>query len=295
MKFPKIKTIICILLFAVIFGFVIQPVAAENGTITIGYRGSGAGYIGETFIFDGINTFGNTTLIRVTGPGLPKDGVPAYDFTGTPGTGTSVEVSAEGRWKYTWYSANVPGIDKIQSGRYTFTAFDAQDPTHTATAVLQLKKPEYSISVSPNPSSYGDYIQLEGIAETGITSAKIEITDSSGAVLHVFTSPVSSSGSLSYSFHSDLQPGQYSVTVSNPALKAPFRTMMTVVREGATPAVVTTAAAAVPPVITAAEITEAPTQVSTTKKLSSTVALEPATILAGLIIACALFLVTKRK
>jgi hypothetical protein len=294
MELLKINSIIRILLLAVVCGFILPPVAAENGTITIGYRGSGGGYIGDTFIFDGINTIGNTTLIRITGPGLPSEGVPANDLSGTPGTGTPVVVSKDGIWRFAWYSANVPGIEKLLSARYTFTASDAGDSTRTTTTSLLLRKPEYSISVSPNPSSYGDYIQLEGIAEHGITSAKIEITDSSGKVLHVFTSPVSSSGSLSYSFHSDLQPGQYYVTVSNPTLKTPFRTTMTVVAEGPTGPAVSVPVSVSTPDLTVTGGAAATTPVSATKRPSS-VAMEPVTILAGLVIAGAVLLAFSRK
>ena len=294
MEFLKIKYIIRILLLGIVCGFILQPVTAENGTITIGYRGSGGGYVGDTFIFDGTNTVGNTTILKVTGPGLPKEGVPAINLAGTPGTGTPVAVSKDGTWRFAWYSANVPGAEKLLSARYTFTASDAQDPARSATATLQLRKPEYSISVSPNPSSYGDYIQLEGIAERGITSAKIEITDASGKVLHVFTSPVSSSGSLSYSFHSDLQPGQYYVTVSNPILKVPFRTTMTVVAEESTGAVVSIQVPAATPVLSVTKGEAVTTPESTTKRPSS-VAMEPATILAGLVIAGAVLLAFSRK
>ena len=294
MEFLKIKTLIRILLLGVVCGFILQPVAAENGTITIGYRGSGGGYAGDTFIFDGTNTVGNTTILKVTGPGLPKEGVPANDLTGTPGTGTPVIVSNDGTWRFAWYSANVPGVEKLLSARYTFTASDAQDPTRTVTASLQLRKPEYSISVSPNPSSYGDYILLEGIAERGITSAKVEITDASGKVLHVFTSPVSSSGSLSYSFHSDLQPGQYYVTVSNPTLKTPFRTTMTVIAEGSSGAGVSVPVSAATPGLSVTGGAVVTTPVSTTKRPSS-VAMEPLTILAGLVIAGAVLLAFSRK
>jgi hypothetical protein len=77
---------------------------------------------------------------------------------------------------------------------------------------------------------------LVGHAEKDITFAKITITDSSGTSVHTYTSPVTSSGDFSYNFHVNMDPGQYTVTVSNPALKAPFNTVLSVVPdEGAQP------------------------------------------------------------
>ena len=50
--------------------FFIQPVFADAGYVSISYRGSGGYYIGDTITFDGKNTAGNTTVVKITGPGL---------------------------------------------------------------------------------------------------------------------------------------------------------------------------------------------------------------------------------
>lgn len=213
---------------------VLQPVMADNGTITISYRGSGGSYVGDTVVFDGRNTYGNTTMLWISGPGLPSEGVPVNNLNGAAGTATSVGVDQNGMWKFVWYASTVPGIEKLATARYTFTAADSRNPDKSATALFMLRKPEYSISAIPNPSKPGDYIELIGTAEQGITSAKIEVKDVSGTVRHTFTSPVGFSGSMSYGFHSDMEPGQYTVTVSNPALKVPFGTIISVVPEKAT-------------------------------------------------------------
>jgi len=227
-KIPVIKIFSSILLLCAA-ACILQPVMAENGTITIAYRGSGGSYIGETVVFDGRNTYGNATLITITGPGLPSGGVQVNNLNAPSGTATSVGVDSDGRWKYVWYASSVPGLEKLKTARYTFTATDSSDSTKFATTSYLLKKPEFYITVSPNPSNPGDYIELIGSAEHGITSAKIEISDTSGTVLHTFTSPVGSSGYMSYGFHGDMEPGQYTVTVSTPSLKDPYRTVMTVV------------------------------------------------------------------
>ena len=57
--------------------FIIQPVFADAGFVSISYRGSGGYYIGDTITFDGKNTAGNTTIIKITGPEPPPGGGPA--------------------------------------------------------------------------------------------------------------------------------------------------------------------------------------------------------------------------
>jgi hypothetical protein len=213
---------------------ILQPVMAENGTITIAYRGSGGGYIGETFVFDGRNTYGNTTLLKITGPGLPPEGVPANNLNGASGTALSIPVDEDSIWKYSWDSSSIPGNEKLRTGRYAIIAMDSANSDKSATTQVMLKKPEYSISASPNPVNPGKYVELNGYAEQGISSAKIEILDSQGTVLHSFTSPVSASGYFSYSFHVDMNPGQYRVTVTSPELKVPFGTVLSVVAEEGT-------------------------------------------------------------
>lgn len=231
-----VNKIFCSFLLLCAAAFVLQPVMAENGTITIAYRGSGGSYIGDTIVFDGRNTFGNTTLLKIAGPGLPSEGVQLKNLNSPSGTTTSVGVDQYSMWKYVWYASNIPGLEKMQTAKYTFTATDSANPGESATTSLLLKRPEFYITVSPNPSNPGDYIELIGSTEQDITSAKIEVTDASGKVLHVFTSPVGASGYLSYSFHGDMEPGQYTVTVSNPALKAPYKTILSVVApEGTLP------------------------------------------------------------
>jgi hypothetical protein len=254
---------------------VLQPVMADNGTITIAYRGIGEGYLGETYVFDGLNTFGNTTLLKITGLGLPSDGVPVNNLYGPAGTATSVGVDKEGKWKYVWYGSAVSGLEKLQTGRYTFTAMDSENPEHSTTTTLKLNKPEFYIRASPNPSNPGDYIELTGSAEKDITYVKIEVADASGRVLHVFTSPVGSSGYLSYSFHGDMDPGQYTVTMTNPSLQTPYKTVLSVVATEGTLPVTTLVSPEIPSTVRTVDMTVAasPAPVSETRTPKTPVAL----------------------
>jgi hypothetical protein len=82
-----------------------------------------------------------------------------------------------------------------------------------------LKKPELYMAAKPASPGVGDYVELQGMAENGVTYVKIDILDPSGTVIHTFISPVGKDGSFSYSFHSDMSPGQYYIIGSNPSMK----------------------------------------------------------------------------
>ena len=198
---------------------IIQPVLAQNGTMTISYRGSGGYYIGDTIVFDGKNTVGNNTLLKISGPNLPTSGVPVYDLGGDPGSGNTVPGDSDGTWRFAWSSANTKGIDKLVTARYTVTVFDLANPRQTASTSFFLKKPEFYINPQTGPVQQGDYIQLSGVAEKGVTNVKIDITDSTGKILHTHTAPVSADGFFNYEFRGDMQPGQYFVSAGNPSMK----------------------------------------------------------------------------
>jgi hypothetical protein len=208
---------------------VIQPALATNGTITVTYRGTGGSTIGDTVIFDGLNTIGNTTLIKITGPGLSPQGLPLYDLNGVPGSGNTIDVGSDGHWKFVWYTSLIQGIEKMQTARYTVIASDPNRGEIAASTSIMIKKPYFTITASPNPVTPGNYVQLIGTAEQGVDYVKIEITDASGKVFHTFTSPVGASGYLNYGFHVDMQPGQYNILVSNPSFKTPYRAILTVI------------------------------------------------------------------
>jgi hypothetical protein len=211
---------------------IIQPVLADGGTLTISYRGAGGYYVGDTITFDGRDTIGNTTLVKITGPYLPSQGVPLSDLNGIPGSGNTVAVNHDGTWKFNWYSANTAGIEKLVTARYTITAMDRSNPEKTTTTSVFLKKPEFYISEQRSPINPGDYVQLNGVAERGVTYVKIDVSDSSGKTLRSFISPVSGWGSFDYGFRANMPPGHYVATASNPALKNTIMTTLTVVLPG---------------------------------------------------------------
>jgi len=222
-----------ILLWALAAGLamlIFLPGAAAGGTISVAYRGSGGSYIGDTIIFDGINTIGNTTLLKITGPGLPEEGLPPYNLNGAPGSGNTAEVNPDGTWKFVWYTSSIEGIEKMQTGRYFLKASSLYGNGETTSTSVLMKKPEFYIAATPNPVTAGNYVQLTGVAEHSSDSAKIQVANSSGTVLHAFTSPVSSSGYLSYGFHVDMPPGKYTITVTDPAWSSPYVTSLSVIQ-----------------------------------------------------------------
>ncbi|MDO9035108.1 MAG: PEGA domain-containing protein [Methanoregula sp.] len=220
---------------------IIQPVLGVNGTVTIAYRGSGGSYIGDTIIFDGKNTVGNVTFLRINGPGLPAEGVPIYDLNGIPGAGNPIEVNPDGTWKIVWYTSSIKGIEKMQTARYTLTAADLAHPEISSTAQVFMKKPEFYANLTPNPATNADYVSLTGSVEQGVSYVRIDITDNAGKIYRTYSSPVSASGYFNYGFHVDMQPGQYYITVSNPSLKNPLQ-MVLIVLPPRTPTYMTTVA-----------------------------------------------------
>jgi hypothetical protein len=262
---------------------IIQPVFAQGGgTMTITYRGSGGYYIGDTIIFDGKDTIGNTTLLKITGPGLPGPGVPVYDLEGTPGSGNTAPMDNDGTWKFVWSSANIRGIDKLMTARYTITAFDLINPGQTASVSVFLKKPEFYINPQLNPINPGDYIQLSGVAELGVTNVKIDVADSDGKIVRTHTAPVSGAGYFNYEFRGDLQPGQYFVTASNPSMKNILRSTITIVPFDG----ISSTSTITSPVSTHSEnITVSPSPGLSQQVMpsASAIPLSPLTVIAGLI------------
>jgi len=245
---------------AILFGVIciIQPVLGEEGIVSISYRGAGGYTIGDVITFDGRNTAGNTTLLKIAGPGLPQTGVPVYKLDGNPGSGNTIPVNADGTWKFVWYTSNIAGIEKMITARYTIIAADSGNPAKTASTSILMKKPEFYVNPvrEANP---GQYVELSGIAEQGVTYVKIDVADSGGRILHTFISPVSGTGSFNYGFRVDVQPGQYTVRVSNPSWENTLTRVFMV-----TPSGIPT------PVVTTPSVTGTPAETSTVPAVSST-------------------------
>jgi hypothetical protein len=215
------RLLICMLLTIALL--VSIPASAANGTISIAYRGSGGYYIGDTIIFDGQNSFGNTTLIRLTGPGLPAEGVPIYDLNAAAGSANPVPGDTSGSWKFAWYTGTIWGIEKLQTARYYLTIYDSTYPDKTATTSVVLKKPEFYVVATPSVVGSGDYVQLTGSAEKGVTSVYFALADAQGTVVRSYESSVSSSGYFFKGFRADLPPGLYTITMSSPSVRTTYR------------------------------------------------------------------------
>jgi hypothetical protein len=224
-----LSRILSFLVLIIAAALCLQPVMAANNSISIAYRGAGGNYIGDTIIFDGYNSVGNITVLKLTGPGLPAGGVPVYDLNGKEGTGNPVEVNPDGSWRFAWYTFMIQNIDRMQTARYYITAEDLNDPTQSATTSILMKKPEFTVVASPNPLETGTYLQLLGTAERGTSDIRIDITDKSGKVLHTYSTAAGSSGYFNYGFHIDMQPGVYYITISSPSMVSTYRTILTVI------------------------------------------------------------------
>lgn len=266
-----------ILVFAALIlaaGFVVPALAAE-GQITVGYQGSGWYYVGDTVVFNGENSIGNNTLIKITGPGLPADGVPLYDLGGTAGSGNTAKFVTGTTWQFIWDTSRVDQ-SRISSGKHTITVWDADHPEITSDTSIVLKKPDFYMAADPSTARVGDYITLNGVAETGVSYVKVNVTDASGNILHTFMSPVSATGAFSYSFHADMEPGTYTVTGMNPSMDRTLKLTLTITGSespAATAAPAETAAAVqpagtTPPAEAPAEATTAAQPVTTRAPLS---------------------------
>lgn len=269
MNSGKICRIFPVLFLSVVLLLWVVPASAQDdGSVSVTYRGAGGYYLGDTIHFDGKNTLGNTTVIKITGPDLPAEGVPPFNLSGTAGTGNSAEVDNTGSWFFYWDTSRVAGADKFYTARYTFTVFDSNHPDVTASTSVMLKKPEFYATVVPNPATPDDYVLIKGNAETGVNTVEIDVMDSSGNTVHTFTSPVSSGGAFSFGFHVDMSPGEYTVKISSPSLaKSITRTLVvsaSKVNATATNVTGTVTPSATVPVTDSPDVSAAPTDLPVT-------------------------------
>ena len=263
-------------------------VSAANGTVTITHRFSGGNYIGDIVFFDGTNTAGNVTVLKITGPGLPDAGVPLYNATGAAGSGNTIDIGKNNDWSFTWDTNRMQGNNLLQTARYTVTAYDRDHPEISSVTRIMLKRPEFYVVASQNPVAPGDYIQLTGFAENKISYVKIDITDPSGNILHTFTPPVSGTGYFQYGFRVDMLPGDYRVIVSNPSMKSGLNQSLTV----AIP--ITAQTNLTQPGTTATPALTTPEPAATTPTPTS-IPLSPICAIAGITGAIALLWTTGRK
>jgi hypothetical protein len=285
MDILRLNKFYCSLVMIIAVILIIQPVLADGGTVTISYRGAGGYTIGDTITFDGRDTIGNTTLVKITGPGLSPKGVPLSDLNGIPGSGNIVPVIQNGSWRLNWFSANTAGIEKLVTARYTITATDLSNPEKTATTSILLKKPEFYIDAQLSPVYPGDYVQLNGVAEQGVTYVKIDVSDPGGKNVRTYISPVSGLGSFNYGFRADMPPGRYGVTVSNPSMKNSLTSILTIV-----PPENSGLASSLPENVTLVSSPTLTQQVTKVASLAPTIPLSPLTAIAGLFISAGIVL-----
>ncbi|HVP95988.1 MAG TPA: PEGA domain-containing protein [Methanoregula sp.] len=176
---------------------------------------------------------GNSTVITVTGPGLPAAGVPPYNLTDVAGTGNTVVTDSSGDWSFYWDSSRATGAGNLDNARYTFTVFDQSNPQINASASIFVRQPEFYATISPNPSVFNNYVQVTGRVDSPADTIEIDVLDAAGNKVHTFTSPVSTGGYFQYGFHVDMQPGTYAVTVSSPSLSNSLTETLTVVSSNA--------------------------------------------------------------
>ena len=267
---------------------IIQPVLAEAGTVSVSYRGAGGYTIGDVITFDGKNTAGNITLLKITGPGLPDAGVPVSNLDGNPGSVGTIAVDADSSWKYEWYSARSAGIEKMMTARYTIIAADLTRPEKMASATILMKKPEFY--VNPLKAAIpGDYVELAGIAERDVTYLKIDIADAGNRIVHTFIAPVSATGSFTYGFRIDMQPGVYMVRISNPSLEDTLTHEFTVVHPAATNTTEVTV-----PALTLTSPNET-TPVAPAPSMTQSAPLSPCISVVGLVLSVLVILTGKRE
>lgn len=289
MDFLRSNSCFYTFIIAIVVIITINPVLAQEDGMIISYRGPGGYYIGDTIILDGKNTLGNATLLKISGPDLPSAGVPVSDLNGIPGSGTIAPMNDDGSWKFVWSSANTVGGEKLLTARYTITSFDPAKPQNSASVSIHLKKPDFYVYPQQGQITPGDYVQLNGIAERGVTEVKIDITDPNGTILHSHTSSVSSSGYFGYGFRADLHPGKYFVSVTSPSVKNVFSTSITVMTSNEP-----VSAAQPSPISTPSEsVSVAPTlsPVLTRSTSPSETPFCPLTIIAGIIISALIVIV----
>ncbi len=228
MQSGKINGIFLLVFVMAVMTFCVIPAYAENGTVSITLRGEAGYNVGDIIAFDGLNTVSNMTVVKITGPGLPAEGVPPYNLTDVPGTGNTAETDAKGHWVFYWYTNRATGIETMLNGRYTITAYDRNHQEINASSIISLRQTEFYAAMTPNPAVMNQYVQVTGVAEKGVSTIEIAVTDSSGKKLHTFTSPVTSGGNFNYGFHVDMPPGRYTVTIGSPSLENRITKMLIV-------------------------------------------------------------------
>jgi len=229
----KVPMLISGLLLLIVLIVCIVPVSGESGSMSISFRGDGSYYVGDSIIFDGTNYVGNTTVIVLTGPGLPAAGVPPYILNGLAGTGETVNTDSSGTWNFIWDTSLTPGASQLNPSRYTLTVFDISNPMINSSTSIYLRQPGFYTAITPNPAVLNDYVQLTGKVDAATNTIEIKVTDASGNLVHSYEAPVSANGYFQFGFHVDMSPGTYTVTFSSPLFQSSLSKSLTIVASNA--------------------------------------------------------------
>ena len=135
----------------------------------------------------------------------------------------------------------------------------------------------------------GDYVELAGIAERDVTYLKIDIADAGNRIVHTFIAPVSETGSFTYGFRIDMQPGVYMVRISNPSLEDTLTHEFTVVHPAATNTTEVTV-----PALTLTSPNET-TPVAPAPSMTQSAPLSPCISVVGLVLSVLVILTGKRE
>jgi hypothetical protein len=210
-----------------------------------------------------------------------------------------VNDDSRGQWTFTWDTSRTD-TSKLQTARYTIKAWNLDTPDVMATISILFKQPEFYIMAHPATAEMGDYIDLRGVAEKGVTYIKLDITDAAGTPAHTFMSPVSATGDFEYGFHVDMKPGQYYVTGTNPSMKNNLRLVLTITAPNSTATATTSpqeeiTTAIATPAGTASQTASATQPVPSQKPVSTRTGVAPGTIVLALSVFGAFAIISNRK
>lgn len=236
-----------------------------DGVIAIMIRGSTDFNIGDRIYFDGTSNASQSLVLKMVGPGLPSEGVPLDNPSGTAGSGSLVTVGSNHKWTYAW-DTNLLSNTSVQTAKYTIYAVDLANPTVSTKTAVMIHKRTLAFTLSPNPVPVGQTITLAGSTTADVTQIRfdmVRVPELSNVRSSVgYDILLAADGSFTKQFHADLPEGTYVATVKTPdgSLSA---TQTYVIGLNQTASVETAVAT---PVVTETTVaaTEIPTTIATT-------------------------------
>jgi|GEM_PF-3322473 len=203
-----------------------QPRSGDN--LTISAAGDQSYYIGEKIRLSGTYRQDSRIYLFLTGPHLNPYGVKLDNFaintiSDNKGTFTEVKVETDNTWNYEWDTSKV--LDLRESGTYMIYAVaepkNKEDltPDNYATALITIKNPFISATMSRSIVARGDECFITGTAEGNPNSVYLWVF---GMNYRLLQNPINVNADASFSFNftrsltKKLEPGQYFVVVQHP-------------------------------------------------------------------------------